>query len=169
VGESAVKAWMIVVLLVIIGIIGAWVGYWIGHALGWSANAEFPLKIGGGTWAIGLSILLSFGSVMAGIGWFVARPLRRVRQLLATGTPGHATVRRFWRTGFRMRSGSDVARRQLGFELDVHADGGRDYAATATGLLTDAEEAALKPGAEVTIRFDPGRPTSVAVVGPLAT
>ncbi len=163
------RAWMVVVVLVIIGIIGAWVGYWIGHAFGWSTNAEFPLKIGGGDRAILLSILLSFGSVMAGIGWFVARPLRRVRQLLATGTPGHATVRRFWRTGFRMRSGSDSPRRQLGFELDVHPDGGRDYAATAAGLLTDAEEAALKPGAEVAIRYDPAKPSSVAVVGPLAT
>ena len=52
------KAWKIVVSLVVIGIVGAWVGYWIGHALGWTSNAEFPLRIGGGDWAIGLSGLL---------------------------------------------------------------------------------------------------------------
>ena len=170
------RAWMIVVVLVIIGIVGAWVGYWIGDALGWSTNAEFPLKIGAGAGAILLSILVSFGSVMAGVGWFVARPLLRIRRLLATGSPGHATVRRVWRTGLYMSTRDLFApvpgnRRQrvLGFDLEVHPDGGGDYAARATGLLTETEEAAVQPGAEVTVRYDRAHPSSVAVVGPMAT
>jgi hypothetical protein len=163
------KAWKIVLLLVAIGIVGGWVGYWVGHALGWTTDAEFPLRIGAGERAIGLSILVSFASVMAGVGWFVARPLWRTRRLLASGTPGHATVQRFWRTGMTMTSGGDVRRREIGFELEVHPDDGSAYAARALGLLSEADEAALAPGAEVTIRYDPAHRTSVAVVGPLAT
>jgi hypothetical protein len=162
------KAWKIVVILVIIGIIGGWVGYWIGHALGWTTNAEFPLQIGGGDRAIGLSILLSFGSVMAGLGWFVARPLRRIQRLTAIGTPAHATIRRTWRTGLFMNRRGDSPRHQLGFELEVHPDGGQDYAATGTGVLTEADEAALKPGTEATVRIDPTNPSFVVVVGPMA-
>lgn len=163
------RAAVIVLALVAIGIVGAWVGYWIGHAFGWTTDAEFPLRIGAGAWAIGLSILVSFLSVMAGIGWFVARPLARMRRLLATGAPGHATVRRVWRTGLFMRSRGGPSRHQLGFELDVHPDDGGVYRTTATGLLDEAGEASLAPGAEVTIRYDPAHPASVAVVGPMAT
>ena len=161
------KAWVIIVLLVIIGIIGAWVGYWVGHALGWTTNAVFPQQIGGGTGAIGLSILFSFGSVMAGAGWFVARPLWRTRRLLANGTPGRATVRRAWRTGLYVGQARAEGRHQVAFELDVHPDGGRDYAAKGIGLLTQAEEASLAPGVEAAIRFDAAHPASIAVVGPL--
>lgn len=160
------KALWIVIVLVIIGIIGALAGYWIGHALGWTTNAEFPFRIGGGDKAIGLSILVSFGSVMAGVGWLVALPLRRIGRLAATGAPGHATVRRARRTGIFMRRRGDSPRHEVEFELEVHSAGGRDYATTATGLLTEAEEAVLKPGAEASVRVDPGRPSSVVVVGP---
>ena len=163
------RAWMIVLVLVVIGIVGAWAGYWIGHAVGWSTDAEFPFRIGAGDRAIGLSIGVSFLSVMAGVGWFVARPLRRVRRLLATGVPGHATIRRVWRTGLYLAPRGGSGQHQLGFELEVHPDGGRDYVTTATGLLSEAEEAALTPGAEVTVRYDPVHPSSVAVVGPMAT
>jgi hypothetical protein len=55
-----------VVLIVICGIVGGWAGYWTGHAAGWSVNAEWPLRIGGGTGAILLSIGLSvLGVVLA--------------------------------------------------------------------------------------------------------
>jgi uncharacterized membrane protein YeaQ/YmgE (transglycosylase-associated protein family) len=160
------RARIVVVLLVIIGIVGAWVGYWVGHALGWTTDAEFPFRIGAGEQAIGLSILASFASVMAGLAWFVALPLVRLRRLLETGSPGHATVRRFWRTGLSTR-GAGGGRRELAFELEVHPDGGRDYPAKALGLLSEAEEAELGPGAEVVVRYDPAHPNRVAVAGPL--
>jgi hypothetical protein len=163
------RAFVTVVGLVVIGIIGAWVGYWIGHALGWSSDAEFPLRIGGGAGAIALSILVSFGCVMAGAGLFVARPLQRVRRLAASGAPGHATIRRMWRTGFFMRPRGGARQHLLGFELDVHPEAGGDYAAKATGLLSEADERALRPGSEVAIRVDRASRTSVAVVGPAAS
>lgn len=156
------RAWVIVVLLVILGIVGGWIGYWVGHAAGWTTNAVFPRQIGGGDRAILLSILLSFTSVMVGLWWLVAMPLRRVRRLLASGTPGRARIVRVWRTG--LTSGRD---HQLGFELEMHPEGASAYAATATGLVTADDEAALAPGTEVSVRYDPVHPTSVAVVGPL--
>jgi hypothetical protein len=160
------RAWVIVLLLVAIGIVGALAGYWIGHALGWSTDAEFPLRIGGGERAIGLSILLSFGSVMAGAGMLVAWPQYRTRHLIAVGTPGHGTIRRAWRTGLTATSGG-VKRHQLGFELEMHPEGGAGYPAKALGMLDEAAEAQLAPGGEVLVRFDPAHPRSVAVVGPL--
>ncbi|MBP1705757.1 MAG: hypothetical protein H6Q36_1496 [Chloroflexi bacterium] len=163
------RALATIVGLVVIGIIAAWVGYWIGHALGWTTGAEFPLTIGGGAWAIGLSILVSFGCVMAGVGLFVARPLRNVRRLAASGTPGRATVRRVWRTGFSMTPAGGSRQRLIAFELEMHPDGGGDYGAKATGLLTEAQEAALAPGTEAAVRFDPAHRSSVAVVGPMPT
>lgn len=160
------RAWVRVLVLVVIGIVGAWVGYWIGHGLGWTANAEFPLRIGGGERAILLSMGLSFLSVMGGLWWIVTRPLLGVRRLLATGTPGHATVRRVWRTEIRM-SRPDRKERELGFELEVHSDAGGDYTATALGIIDELDEPALRPGVEVAIRYDPSRPSRVAVVGPM--
>jgi hypothetical protein len=162
------RAWVIIVTLVVVGVIAAWAGYWIGHALGWSTDAEFPLRIGAGERAIGLSILVSFASVMAGIGWLVARPLRRTRRLLATGAPGHATIRRFWRTGLTA-SGSDGTRHQVAFDLEMHPDDGADYGASALGMLDETAEAGLSPGGEVAVRYDPRHPRSIAVVGPMAT
>jgi uncharacterized membrane protein YeaQ/YmgE (transglycosylase-associated protein family) len=38
--EAAMRSWVSVLVLVVIGIVGAWAGCWIGHALGWSTNAE---------------------------------------------------------------------------------------------------------------------------------
>lgn len=156
------RAWVIVVLAIAAGIVGAWVGYWIGHALGWTTNAEWPLQIGGGDRAILLSILVSIGSVMAVGGWFVARPLRQVRRLLATGRQAHATVLRVWRTGLtaQTRGGSW---RQLAFDVEVHPDGGAAYTTHATGLVDPAEVAAFAPGVEVNVRYDPAHPTHVAV------
>lgn len=160
------RSWASVLALVIIGIVGAWVGYWIGHALGWTTNAEFPLRIGAGDRAILLSIGLSFLSVMAGLWWLVTRPLLGVRRLLATGVPGHATVRRVWRTGVRM-SRPDRTERALAFELEVHPDSGGDYTTTALGIVNERDEPALRPGVEVAVRYDPIHPRRVAVVGPM--
>ena len=163
------RAWVIILILVAIGFVGAWVGYWIGHAVGWSTNADFPLSIGGGERAIGLSILVSFLSVVAGGLWFIARPMMNIRRLLASGRAAHATVRRAWRTGVSTSrlSFGDGVRHQVAFELEMHPDGGGDYETPALGMLTDDEEAEIKPGTEVSVRYDPGHPRSVAVVGPM--
>ena len=162
------KAWMIVVVLIVVGVVGAWAGYWVGHAVGWTTDAVFPLTIGGGERAIGLSILVSFGSVVAAGGWLVARPIRRTRRLIAKGAPGHATVRRFWRTGLTASS-TDGTRHQVAFDLEMHPDDGADYPARALGMLDEAAEAGLAPGGEVEVRYDPGHPRTMAVVGPMAS
>lgn len=156
------RAWVIVVLLVILGIVGGWVGYWVGHAAGWTTNAVFPLQIGGGDRAILLSILLSFTSVMVGLWWLVAMPLRRVRRLLASGTPGRARIVKVWHTG--LTRGPE---HQLGFELEMHPEGASVYAAKAIGLATAEDEAVLKQGIEVSVRYDPDHPATAAVVGPV--
>jgi hypothetical protein len=45
--------------MVVGGFIGAYAGYWIGYLFGWSSDAEWPLRVGGGTGAILLSIAVS--------------------------------------------------------------------------------------------------------------
>jgi hypothetical protein len=50
--------------MVVGGFIGAYAGYWIGYLLGWSSDAEWPLRVGGGTGAILLSIVLSVLGVL---------------------------------------------------------------------------------------------------------
>ena len=156
------RAGVIVVLLVVAGIVGAWIGYWIGHALGWTTGAEWPLRIGGGDRAILLSIGLSFLSVMAGLGWLVLRPLRRNRRILATGRPARATILKVRRTGISI-GGFGGSRRQLEFDLEVHANGAGTYTAHATRLVAPAELSAFAPGAEVAVRVDPANPTRVAI------
>lgn len=162
------RAWVIVVLLVIVGIVGAWVGYWLGHAAGWTTNAAFPLQIGGGDRAILLSIGLSFASVMLGVWWLVAIPLQRERRLLAGGTPGRARIVKVRRTGLMLnRRGSSGREHQLTFEVEMHPGGAPAYLARATRVANAAEEAKLTPGTEVNVCFDPVHPGLVAVVGPL--
>jgi hypothetical protein len=63
-----------VVLIVICGVLGGWGGYWIGHAAGLSTNAEWPIRIGGGTGAILFSIGLSVAAVV--LSWALL-PRRR--------------------------------------------------------------------------------------------
>ena len=157
------RAWVIIVIAIVAGVVGAWVGYWLGHAFGWTTNAEWPLQIGGGDRAILLSILLSVASVMAVGGWFVALPLRRERRLLATGRPARATVVKAWRTGLTARDAEGRARKQLGFELEVHPDGSAAYMVHITDMLDAASLDAFTPGVEVNVRYDPAHPTRVAV------
>jgi len=53
--------------MVLGGIVGGYLGYWIGHLAGWSTDAEWPFKIGGGSGAIAISIGLAvLGALMVG-------------------------------------------------------------------------------------------------------
>jgi uncharacterized membrane protein YeaQ/YmgE (transglycosylase-associated protein family) len=162
------RGWVIIVLAIAVGIVGAWVGYWLGHALGWTTNAEWPLRIGGGDRAILLSMGLSFLSVVGAGGLLVARPIRRERRLLATGRQGRATILKVWRTGLSARGFIGGTRSQLGFDLEVHAEGRTPYTVHTTAMVSSAEANAFAPGAEVAIRYDPSKPTHVAVEGLVA-
>ncbi len=53
-------------------------GYWIGHQAGWSADANWPFKIGGGEDAIAMSIGLPVLGVLIA-GWVLALPPHRHR------------------------------------------------------------------------------------------
>ena len=53
-----------VLWMVLGGIVGGYFGYWIGHLAGWSTDAEWPLKIGGGEGAIAVSIGLAVLGVL---------------------------------------------------------------------------------------------------------
>jgi hypothetical protein len=57
-----------VLWMVIGGVVGSYLGYWIGHAAGWSTDAEWPFRIGGGNGAIVLSIGLAVVGVLI-VGW----------------------------------------------------------------------------------------------------
>jgi hypothetical protein len=69
-----------VLWMVVGGIVGGYVGYWLGHLAGWSTDAEWPFRIGGGQGAI----LTSIG--MAVLGVLLAGWLTRWRR---SSSPGH--------------------------------------------------------------------------------
>lgn len=60
--------------MVLGGLIGGYAGYWLGHLAGWSEDADWPFKIGGGDGAI----LMSIGMAVAG-ALIVGFVLRRSR------------------------------------------------------------------------------------------
>ncbi len=165
-GWCFVKAWVIVLLAVLAGIIGAWVGYWVGHALGWTTDAEWPLRIGGGNRAIVLSIGLAFLAAVDTAAMLIARPMLRERRLLATGRRSRARIVRVWRTGLRTRSDAGASRTQLGFDLLVEPDDRPAFAARATSLVNSGDVDAFEPGVLVDVQFDPESPTLVALAVP---
>jgi hypothetical protein len=87
-----------VLLMVLGGLIAGYAGYWIGHLAGWSTDADWSLRIGGGTGAI----LLSIGMTVAG----AALP-----GLLRTGRRRHSPVlARRGRGGTLRRRGAGLHR-----------------------------------------------------------
>jgi hypothetical protein len=156
-----------VLVMVLGGFVGAYVGYWIGHLAGWSENAEWPFRIGGGDGAIGLSI----GVAVVGVfltGLILALPSAiSARRISTTGHPARATVLEIWDLGLRT-FGAGFGRGQFGFELSLHTDRG-DRRVRGIQWLTPEELKAMVPGAEVMVRLDPHRRDRVALdlaVGP---
>jgi hypothetical protein len=54
------------------GLIGGYAGYWIGHLAGWSTDADWPFKIGGGEGAILVSIGVAVAGALA-VGFVLKR------------------------------------------------------------------------------------------------
>jgi len=167
-GEGAVmRKTLSVVVLVFCGVVGAWVGYWIGHLAGWSQDADWPGRIGGGSGAILLSIGTSvLFVVLAGILVFLT-PQRGVRRVLESGVPAQATVVSVKQTGAHIWAPKGT-RHQVSCELEVCPSDGSPYRARTTQFVSEAVEGALQPGATVAIRYDPAKPTRVAIEGPIA-
>jgi hypothetical protein len=156
-----------VLIMVLCGVVGAWAGYWLGYLAGWSENAEWPGKIGGGSGAILLSIGMSVSfAVLAGIVVFLF-PGRGVRRVLESGAPAQATVVSAVETGAQTL-GLKGTRHQVSCDLEVCPSDGSPYRARTTQFLSEADEDALQPGATVAIRYDPARPKRVAIKGPAA-
>jgi hypothetical protein len=155
-----------ILFMVLCGIVGAWVGYWIGHLAGWSENADWPLRIGGGTGAILLSMAFAVLGVALAGALLTVPSYRRAKRLLRAGTPARATVLEVKETGLRA-SGWNGVRRQLCCQLEVHPSDGAAFHAQATQFMSVAEESSMQPGAEVGIRYDPAKPSRVAIERPV--
>ena len=156
-----------VLFLVFCGCVGAWAGYWIGHLAGWSQDADWPGRIGGGSGAIlmsiGTSVLFVF---LAGILIYLT-PQRGVRRVLESGAPAQATVVSVEKTGAQSWALRGT-RHQVSCELEVRPSDGSPYRARTTQFVSEAVEGALRPGAAVAIRYDPAKPRRVAIEGPIA-
>jgi Protein of unknown function (DUF3592) len=150
-----------VLIMVLGGFVGAYFGYWIGHLAGWSENADWPFKIGGGDGAIGMSIGMSVLGVGL-VGLMLAVPsLLLARRLLASGERGSARVLRTWDLGLRV--GPGFGRGQFGFEVEFATDTGSTRHASGIQWFTPEELRVMVPGAEVAVRYDPDRPDDVII------
>ena len=167
-GEGAVmRRTLSVLFLVFCGVVGAWVGYWIGHLAGWSQDADWPGRIGGGSGAILLSIGMSVLFVFLAGALVFRTPQRAVRRVLESGAPAQATVVSVKETGAQSWAPRGT-RHQVSCELEVCPSDGSPYRARTTQFVSAAVEGALHPGAKVAVRFDPAKPTRVAIEGPIA-
>jgi len=126
-----------VLLFLIGGAVGGYCGYWIGHALGWSHEAEWPLGVGGGAGAMGLSIGMVFVGIAVAALWIRYRPLRLARRLLERGSTAQATIVKEWTDGAEVKPLGDLGRPQIGLELMVHLPSGRDYRARVRRLSSN--------------------------------
>jgi len=59
-------------------------------------------------------------------------------------------------------------RHQMSCELEVCPADGSPYRTRATQFVTETVAGALLPGRTVAIRYDPAKPTRVAIEGPVA-
>lgn len=156
-----------IIVVVLCGIVGGWLGYWAGHALGWSVDATWPASIGGGTGAILMSMGMAVLFVAVAALAVMLVPSRRVKRVLKSGLPARATVVSAAETGAVVRI-HGVRTHQVTCLLDVHAPARPPYRARTTQFVSEVVEGALKPGAEVAVRYDPERPEHVAIDEPLA-
>ena len=92
----------------------------------------------------------------------------RARKVLEKGTPAEATVVRVDRTGEQRQDlGRAGVERQLACEVEVRPEGGSPYRARTTQFFAKSARSALRPGAEVVVRYDPAKPKRVAIVEPV--
>jgi hypothetical protein len=150
-----------ILVMVAGGLVGGYAGYWIGHAAGWSTNADWPFRIGGGQGAILLSIGLSaLGVLVAGLALalpsvYGSRSIRRAGRLIP------ATVVELWDLGFS--AGFSRGLRQVEFEVDVHLDGASSRRSHGVQWVRSSSLDRLTPGSEVMVSYDAARPTRVAI------
>jgi hypothetical protein len=149
--------------MVAAGMAGAYGGYWIGHALGWSREAEWPLRIGGGGGAVVLSVLASLACVAIAGAWATWRAQHEHRRVIADGVSADAVIRRVWRTGIVVKRSGGGSMAQLGFELEVLPADAPPYRVRTAKLVAQEDLATMHPGIHVDVRYDANHPTRVAI------
>ncbi len=148
--------------VVLIGLAAAWGGYWTGHAFGWSENADWPWRIGGGGGAILLAAGTALAAVLAAIGFIVWHPFYRSRRLNRSGRHAEGLVLDVHDTGVTLHH-HGATLHQSEMELEVHPRGARPFVVHTYDYLDDEEAAHLLAGSAVSLRFDPAHPKRVAI------
>lgn len=149
-------------MMVLGGIIGGYIGYWLGHLVGWSTNADWPQRIGGGTGAVALSI------AMAIVGVLLARVLLALpsilidRRLRIKGDHAEASIVDRWSTGLTLGA-LHPSTRQYGILVEVRLPDGTHRRAHATQWLRPEEFAAMIPGRQVSVHYHLRHPDRVLV------
>lgn len=153
-----------VLIMVSGGILGGYYGYWIGHLAGWSRNADWPFKIGGGDGAILMSMGMAVVGVLVAGLWLGLPPYLNARRLGQTGLPSTATILKVHDLGFRA-GGLTRTRRQLEFVVELASASGATRQSRVVQWMSEHDVATLQPGREVTVRYDPARPDRVVIEG----
>ena len=148
------------------GIVGGYLGFWVAHLAGWSGTARWPLdpRGGGGTILV-VAAFAAFAAVTAGIALNLI-PTFAYRNAARTGILANATIAEAWRTGATSHDMGEVLS-EYGLKLEVRPPGGTPYSARTKRMVATADEATYLPGNLVVVRFDPGFPRKVFVVGPV--
>lgn len=88
----------------------------------------------------------------------VMADMEKQQTLLATGTPGRATIKNFTDTGTIVNYNPQVV-----LDLEVAIEGQDAYAAQLTTSVPQIYLAKLTPGANIGVRVDPADPSSIAI------
>jgi MFS family permease len=153
-------------LMVLGGIVGGYLGYWVGHVAGWSADAEWPWHVGGGTGAIVTSMVGAVLGVLL-VAVLLALPaLLSARHLRRAGVTTEGTVITRRDLGARM-AGRHGRRQQYDLLVDVRLPDGTRRPLHTTQWLEPTDVDALLPGRAVAVRVDPRHPDRILAEAPL--
>ena len=151
------------VYIIVCGLILGWMGYWVGHWAGWSENAEWPAKIGGGTGAMALSVAFAIVGIVAGAVSLSLGPYLRMRRLLVKGVSARAKVVTVERAGLTLRSLNNMWEK-IDCTLEVQPAEGTPFTSHARQFASKNLEPIVRPGEMVEVRYDPVHPSRAVVV-----
>lgn len=147
-----------------IGVVAAGLGAAAGIAAAYAAALSGPggLREKAG----GLIFVSVFVLVVLLIVLFVYRkvfaPVGSQRKLQRTGLPAEATILAIRETGWTVNTIYPVVR----LKLEVRPPGGRPYEAEVRTIIGRLDVPQLQPGATVAVKYDPRKPSRVALAGP---
>jgi hypothetical protein len=84
--------------------------------------------------------------------------MQKQQALLATGTPGKATIKNFTDTGTLVNFNPQIV-----LDLEVAIDGKSPYAAQLTTSVPQVYLARLQPGGSIGVKVDAADPSSIAI------